>query len=125
MASSHRTMSEIARGWFTAHSNSAGFASPAANATRMWVSRLSIPPSAGRKDVALYGDFPFHRPNQLRVVDGVNGQQPGNGMSPFCDNNTFRFDNIQNLEAFRLEFCRAYPLLHGFHIHHFSIRPVR
>src|SRR5436190_613701 len=114
-ASSHSTMSEMARFSLTTMDRSRSVRSSAKDAINTCVSRLSIPFDSGREGVALNLDHAPHGTNQLRVVGWPHGDYFCNRLASFFDNNAFGSKFIENLQALGFEFTRANSLLPCLH----------
>src|SRR5439155_16033259 len=100
-------MSEMASSSLATRACSLGVRSPARRNTKMWVSRLSIPPDSGRKQITLDSDFSSHRPDQSFVASGRDTCHPGKGTPPLQDDDSCRAEVFQNPQAFRLELADA------------------
>src|SRR5581483_3495887 len=79
---------------------------PASAWRKMWVSRLSIPAQAGRKDVALDLDLAGEAADQ-RLRIGADREELGDGPAALGDYHAFRVDAVEDREAVGLELgCR-------------------
>src|SRR5438105_1821968 len=110
-ASSHNTMSDMARFSLTTMDRSRSVRSSAKEAIKMCVSRLSIPFESGREGVAFDLDHAPHGTDQLRVVGWPHGNYFCNRFASFFDNDAFGSKLIEYLQALSFEFARADFLL--------------
>lgn len=114
-ANSHSMMSEMAKGPLKTNRHSRGRRVSLRTATSMGVSRFSMPPYPGRKDVAFNFDLPFHQANQRLVVHRRKGNDPRHRTTGFRQNDPWRVKIAQHFQAVRLEFADAHCFRFGFH----------
>src|SRR5438552_3899000 len=89
--------------------------SPVRNKTRMWVSRLSMPLSARRKDIALDHDFCFHTSVESLVVQRRNRSHLGDRLAPLGHDHSLGAELVKNPQAFCFEFTGGESLFFFLH----------